>query len=186
MSEYDEDDYEPAKGWLRIDVALKREVSVDGKTVHTATVDSREVEREHLDNIVRAEVEHLVTNLLKDEIQEQLAPLVAGVVEKVATPQIEKMLNEGWGAFNRYGAVSEKLTLTAVVAKAFEEGSNDYYTNKKAPSLPQRVVEAKVTELLDHKFKEELTKATAGFRARVDELLNAKIAEALRLSLGLR
>ncbi len=192
MDDYEDDDedYGNARrgdGWIRIDVNLKREVAVDGTTVHTGTVAATGVEQSLLQRVVRDEVQRLVKDLIDKELRKSLSEMVANTVEKTAAPRVEKMLDEGWSEYGKYGGEQKKTTLADAVVAAVETPKNgDYYSGKKPMGLIERVVDARVTQMLDYQFKAQLDEGVKAFRSRVDELLNAKIAEGLRAALGLR
>lgn len=172
----EEQEYHP-----EVEVTIQ-EVRDAERITYTATVDRVEALNHIIDRAVAKAVEQHVEQALKSDrySDNQAERPIARLVEELAAPRIEKMLDEGWTTFSTYG--QPKLnTLTEAVANYLGGKTSEYHGETNLMKAVKQAVE----KCFDKAFQGEIAKAQASFRTQVDALMTAKIADGLRAAFGL-
>ncbi len=167
--------------FLRVTLAITREVKADGQMVHTATHES-DADAEIVAAVVNDAVRKAIGELIDDALRTKVHGMIDTEVKRVVGPRLEKMLDDGWPTYSEYGGKGKTVTLADLVAGHLKLSTDRY----GGGTVLQQIATEKIGKLLDTAFKAELDAATKGFRKQVDELLGGKIAGGLREAFGLK
>jgi len=107
--------------------------------------------------------------------------LTVTISERVAT-ETNRILDEGWPKTDHYGQGTGKHSLRSMIIARLTARSDNYGRDETNVG---RIVSAAIREAMHKELKDELEKARAAFRGRVDTVLNAELQTALRKSLGI-
>jgi ribulose bisphosphate carboxylase small subunit len=130
---------------------------------------------------VAVQVEKLFHAKVEDSIESAVAALVEQISREHIETAVRASIAEGWTITNEYGEARGKATLKDRISKILEH--RDQYSSRG--KWAENIVREETEKALKGELKAELDAARAQFRAEVDRVLQAKLAEALRLSLGL-
>ena len=131
---------------------------------------------------VRSYARELLPSELTQYMQTAVSEAVTSIGQEMIAEEVRRSLDEGFKETDQWGNLKAHHTLKARINKVLTEtgGYNDSRT------YVQRVVEEYVKRAVEKEMKDELAAVREQFRKQVDEVLNAKLAEALRQSLGLK
>lgn len=147
------------------------------------------------ESIEQAVVEAITERLLSDRdsslrksVQEAVGKVVAETTTTMVSAAVERTLAEGWQEFDRWGdPKGERFTLRSRIEKvlsAKERIGGSY--NAPELTLIERLTQKAIDETVRNAFDKELEYARTKFRAAVDTVVQAKLAETLKSALGLR
>jgi hypothetical protein len=147
------------------------------------------IEGYEADKIAGKVIDQLAGNL-ESEVREAITEQTTAIVARVAGQQadaivaaaIDEALREGWQRTNLWGEpVGGKITLKERIVAALHSADN--YNSGR--DFITKFAKDATEKTLREEFKSEIEDARKAFRAAVDEMLNAKLRESLRATLGL-
>lgn len=127
-----------------------------------------------------------VNRTLEELTRNKLTSMVNAEIERQIRESVEQKIAEGWADHSLYGTTSKVKTLAERVGEFLTSRAPESYGRQGADrtvltKLVHEAVEASVTKAM----KDELEVIRKRFAEQVDAVLNAKLAETLRKSLGL-
>ncbi len=159
---------------------VRREEIIDAAAqilLSAPTTSSRDLDGDQADRLMT-----MLEQRLDDAVMRAVNDGIDTSVRVLIASEVERVLGTGWPIVDEYGRDTGKVrTLKSIVADALatKHGYNS------AP-LAVSVATETITRMLQQGFAQEIADAQKRFRTQVDDLLNAKIADALRTALGLR
>ena len=122
----------------------------------------------------------------KDDIEQlvekRLDDIFAELTKERTTAIIDRVLADGWQTFDEYGrATGERKTIASQALDVLN--AKDSYSRDTAL---ERLIKQSVETAYRKEFAPIVEDMKKQFRAQVDDLLQAKFAETLRSSLGLK
>lgn len=152
------------------------------------------------DAIVAAAAERLLSLDVRDEsekgyrktdkvralLDEQIAAKVSERIKDVTLVELEgevrNVIAKGWQKTDEFGNPSGSITLSGLVIKILNTKEGDYGRSTRIEKWIQEAIEKALREV----FAKEIEAARAAFKAQLDGVLQAKLAETLRAALGLK
>jgi polyribonucleotide nucleotidyltransferase len=140
----------------------------------------------------KVDVAHItrgVVEEIKKEMSRRIAREASSAVEEAllegvkdhAKRAAEEVLSKGWQVADDYGRNSRTVTVKDRVMEMLAEKPR---YDSKTPL--QRAFDDALSGEVNKMVREEIEKARVAFRAQVDSILQTKLAETLRNSLGLK
>jgi len=150
----------------------------------TLTVDGYEAQQiqERVAELLAAQAAEKLDEMIASIARETIESKMAAYADKEARAAVEEVLAEGWSETNTYGErVGQKLTLKDRVSKHLFSARSNYDRKTRIDEFFDDTIAKAMREELGAVIKDATTK----FRAQVDGVMTAKLAETLRKSLGL-
>ncbi len=153
----------------------------DTLVVSVTGYDADRMER-MLASFLQQQVSEETQKRIRDTVAKQVDHCVGEITTNLLRAEVEAIVAEGWRETDTYGdATGRTITLRQRVAKTLD-GRDQYSRERHLDKLFTETLNA----ALRKELAEELQAARTAFRAKVDAVLNAKLHEALRDSLGLK
>jgi frataxin-like iron-binding protein CyaY len=145
------------------------------KVIVRETIESFYRLREEAQEAVNKQVRETVEELTIETSKEQIAALVA------------KVLDDGFEEHDRYGnKQGKRVTAQALIIEQLtaKVGGDSY--GRDTQTWAQKAAGTVLGHTLETHFKADLERAKVAFKSQIDELLKGKLVESMKSALGLR